>query len=94
MHMHESCKLSTEQVLCLVVLNLRFLVMCYQPSDTIPQTTLPNVSLPEPASNDSNPSPAHLAPTGISEDQKLRMEANRLKALERAKARLAAPIAT
>lgn len=66
-----------------------------EPSVALPQTTLPNVSVSEPVSKDDMPSHAEVAPNStISEDQKLRMEANRLKALERTKARLAAPIAT
>ncbi|KAH7436772.1 hypothetical protein KP509_05G035600 [Ceratopteris richardii] len=55
------------------------------------QSTIPSITLSTPI---SQPNANVLPNCSISEDQKLRMEANRLKALERAKARAAATAAS
>lgn len=64
-------------------------------SDLVPHSTPQTVGLSEPvATNDSVVDSSKLASRCINEEQKIRMEANRLRALERAKARMAAAMAT
>ncbi|KAH7516670.1 hypothetical protein FEM48_Zijuj10G0159800 [Ziziphus jujuba var. spinosa] len=57
-----------------------------EPSQTLQSDTVPAVELPNQASNDKN-SGSSSSENQITEEQRARMEANRLKALEKAAAR-------